>query len=70
MKPHPIHPTAENIFNGLKSEDPLVSQVTVYNTLNLFVKHKLIKELDFNIIFKRYELISQVTVTSYVNSVG
>ena len=52
---HPIHPTAEEIFNGLKSEDPVISQATVYNTLNLFVKLKLIKELDFNMTSKRYE---------------
>lgn len=53
---HPIHPTAEEIFDGLKSEDPVISQATVYNTLNLFVNHKLIKELDFNMTSKRYEL--------------
>ena len=52
---HPIHPTAENIFKDLKSEDPLISQATVYNTLNLFVKHNLVKELDFNMASKRYE---------------
>lgn len=52
---HPIHPTAEEIFNDLKSEDPAISQATIYNSLNLFVKHKLVKELDFNMTSKRYE---------------
>lgn len=52
---HPIHPTAEEIFNDLKSEDPAISQATIYNNLNLFVKHKLVKELDFNMTSKRYE---------------
>lgn len=52
---HPIHPTAEEIFNDLKSEDPAISQATIYNNLNLFVKHKLVKELDFNMTPKRYE---------------
>lgn len=52
---HPIHPTAEEIFNDLKSEDPDISQATIYNNLNLFVKHKLVKELDFNMTSKRYE---------------
>lgn len=52
---HPIHPTAEKIFKDLKSKDPVISQATVYNSLNLFVKHKLVKELDFNMISKRYE---------------
>lgn len=52
---HPIHPTPEEIFNDLKSEDPAISQATIYNNLNLFVKHKLVKELDFNMTSKRYE---------------
>ncbi|WP_311482606.1 Fur family transcriptional regulator [uncultured Anaerococcus sp.] len=52
---HPIHPTAEKIFKDLKSKDPVISQATVYNSLNLFVNHKLVKELDFNMVSKRYE---------------
>ena len=39
---HPIHPTAEEIFNGLKSENPVISQATVYNTLNLYEFNKKI----------------------------
>ena len=46
---------SEEIFNDLKSEDPAISQATIYNNLNLFVKHKLVKELDFNMTSKRYE---------------
>ena len=42
---HPIHPTAEMIFNYLVTKDPVISQATVYNSLNLFVKNKLVKEL-------------------------
>ncbi|WP_311492311.1 Fur family transcriptional regulator [uncultured Anaerococcus sp.] len=52
---HPIHPTAEKIFKDLMAKDPVISQATVYNSLNLFVKHKLVKELDFNMASKRYE---------------
>lgn len=52
---HPIHPTAEKIFKDLKSKDPVISQATVYNTLNLFVDKELVKELDFNMSSKRYE---------------
>lgn len=37
------------------TKDPVISQATVYNSLNLFVKHKLVKELDFNMASKRYE---------------
>ena len=52
---NPIHPTADKIYRDLKQVDPIISQATVYNTLNLFVKHKLVKELDFNLEAKRYE---------------
>lgn len=52
---HPIHPTAEKIFKDLMAKDPVISQATVYNSLNLFVKHNLVKELDFNMSSKRYE---------------
>ncbi len=52
---HPIHPTADTIYKDLKKVDPVISQATVYNTLNLLVKHKLVKELDFNMSSKRYE---------------
>lgn len=52
---HPTHPTAEKIFKDLKSKDPVISQATVYNTLNLFVENDLVKELDFNMPSKRYE---------------
>lgn len=52
------HPTADEIFKDLKSKDPVLSQATVYNTLNLFVDHNLISELDFNQPSKRYEFYS------------
>jgi len=36
------HPTAENILEALKDLKPAVSRASVYNTLNLFVKKKLL----------------------------
>ena len=56
---NPIHPSAEIIFKDLKDIDPLISQATVYNTLNLFVEKNLVKELDFNMTSKRYEFIKE-----------
>lgn len=56
---NPIHPSAEMIFKDLKDIDPLISQATVYNTLNLFVEKNLVKELDFNMPSKRYEFIKE-----------
>lgn len=52
---HQTHPTADTIYKDLKKVDPVISQATVYNTLNLLVEHKLVKELDFNMSSKRYE---------------
>ena len=52
---HPIHPTAEKIYKDLMAKDPVISQATVYNSLNLFVSNNLVKELDFNMASKRYE---------------
>lgn len=49
------HPTADEIFQDLKLKDPVLSQATVYNTLNLFVNNNLIVELDFNQPSKRYD---------------
>lgn len=49
------HPTAEDIYLDLKKIDPVISQATVYNTLNLFSEKGIIKELDFNMQSKRYE---------------
>lgn len=49
------HPTADDIYKDLKSKDPILSQATVYNTLNLFVKNNIVSELDFNQSRKRYD---------------
>lgn len=39
------HPTAENILEALKDLKPAISRASVYNTLNLFVKKKLLNEI-------------------------
>ncbi|MBS4888423.1 MAG: Fur family transcriptional regulator [Anaerococcus vaginalis] len=49
------HPTADDIYKNLKSYDPIISQATVYNTLNLFVENNIVSELDFNQSRKRYD---------------
>lgn len=42
---HRIHPTAEEIYEGLRKRLPAISRATVYNTLELFKEHGLVKEL-------------------------
>ncbi len=49
------HPSAEKIYTDLKEIDPVISQATVYNTLNLFSDKNIVRELDFNMVSKRYE---------------
>jgi len=37
------HPTAENIYKKIKKEYPSISLSTVYNTLEIFRKHGLVR---------------------------
>ncbi|MDY3006114.1 transcriptional repressor [Anaerococcus sp. AGMB00486] len=53
------HPTADDIYKDLKSKDPILSQATVYNTLNLFVENNIVSELDFNESRKRYDFYNK-----------
>ena len=39
------HPSAEEVLRQAKTRLPMISRATVYNTLNLFVKKGLIREL-------------------------
>jgi len=40
------HPSAEEVLYQAKARLPMISRATVYNTLNLFVKKGLIRELE------------------------
>ena len=39
------HPSADQVFARVKPTLPILSRATVYNTLNLFVKQGLLREL-------------------------
>ena len=41
-----IHPTGDEIYKDLMDAIPTLSKTTVYNTLNLFVKNKLIRAIN------------------------
>lgn len=41
LNTHRSHPTIDEIYNALSDELITLSKTTVYNTLDLFVKHKL-----------------------------
>ena len=37
------HPTADEVFRAVRKRHPAISRATVYNTLNLFVKQRLLR---------------------------
>ncbi len=39
------HPSADQVFAEVRSRVPMISRATVYNTLNLLVKKKLLRQL-------------------------
>ena len=52
------HPTADEIFQSLNNEDPVLSRATVYNTLHSFVEKGVILALDLRDHETRYDLIT------------
>lgn len=52
---HHIHPTVEEIFNGVHKEIPTLSKATVYNTLNTFIEAKLLRVIIIEGHETRYE---------------
>ena len=52
------HPTADEIFQSLNNEDPVLSRATVYNTLHSFVEKVVILALDLRDHETRYDLIT------------
>lgn len=49
------HPSVKQIYNEIKINDPKISLATVYNTLNLLVKIKFLKEIEFEDKDNRYD---------------
>ena len=39
------HPSADQVWDAVRAEFPMVSRATVYNTLNLFVQKGLLRQL-------------------------
>jgi Fur family iron response transcriptional regulator len=39
------HPSADQVFEAVKKRLPMISRATVYNTLNLFVRKGLLRQL-------------------------
>ncbi len=50
-----FHPTADEIFQAINKEKPLLSRATVYNTLKSFVEKGVIQALDLRDHETRYD---------------
>lgn len=42
------HPSADRVWARVREKFPMISRATVYNTLNLFVEKKLLRELHLS----------------------
>ena len=51
-----IHPTADTVYSNLHHKLPTLSKTTIYNTLSLFVKKKVIQELPLENDELRYDV--------------
>jgi Fe2+ or Zn2+ uptake regulation protein len=49
------HPTANEIYSALKKKNPSLSKTTVYNSLDILLKHNLIHELFISKSESRYD---------------
>lgn len=52
---HPIHPTVEQIYQALRKTMLTLSKTTIYNTLDLFIEHKLIRPISIDEKEMRYD---------------
>lgn len=50
------HPSALSIFKKAREKYPAISLSTVYYTLALLKKHRLIRELEFETMDNRYDM--------------
>lgn len=53
---HHNHPTVNDIYDALIDEIPTLSKATVYNTMNLFIEHKLIEVVPIESNEARYDI--------------
>lgn len=53
---HDNHPTVDEIYLAVIKEIPTLSKTTVYNTLKLFMSHKIVKLISIEDTETRYEI--------------
>lgn len=50
-----VHPTVEGIYSEIRTKFPTISLATVYNTLEILEKHKLIRSIKVESEHTRYD---------------
>ena len=70
MATHPTHPTADEIFEALREEIPTLSKTTVYNTLKLFVEHRVVDEVFIDRTSERFDGNTELHAHFLCNSCG
>jgi len=68
--PRGDHPSAEQIYQGLKNDYPTISLGTIYKTLHLLKKIGLIQELGLNEGSVRYEPDMEVHINLVCTQCG
>ena len=53
---HKVHPGIEEVYEALADRPEKISKATVYNTVNLFEKHGLLKALDVGEAYCHYDV--------------
>lgn len=56
LRDNPVHPTAEEVYQGLINGLPTLSRTTIYNTLNFFARKGLVKILNLGHNETRFDL--------------
>ena len=55
MLTHKTHPGADVVYRDLESMIPTLSKTSVYNTLKLFCQKGIVKEIDIDSTYVRYD---------------
>ncbi|MBQ8752508.1 MAG: transcriptional repressor [Clostridia bacterium] len=57
---HPIHPSAETVYQALVAEHPTFSRTTVYNSLHALVQAGLVLELAMDTEERHYDATTHI----------
>ena len=59
LRENRCHPTVDQIYSALHAEIPSLSRTTIYNTLSMFQKAKLVRVLSIDENEARYDILME-----------